>query len=104
MNFKIKYTFCRIRISVAVVWVWAGISPALWAQNTPQDTTGKVKVESSVTGEYFVQGDGYVQKLSGNVRLRQDSTLVFCDTAVLDRNDAVLRGNVLIEQGASLLI
>ena len=104
MNFKIKYTFCRIRISVAVVWVWAGISPALWAQNTPQDTTGKVKVESSVTGEYFVQGDGYVQKLSGNVRLRQDSTLVFCDTAVLDRNDAVLRGNVLIEQGDSLLI
>ena len=77
----------------------------LSAQITPsRDTTNKVKVESSVTGEYFLKGDRYVQKLSGNVRLRQDSTLVFCDTAILDQDDAILRGNVLIEQGDSVRV
>lgn len=77
----------------------------LSAQITPsRDTTNKVKVESSVTGEYFLKGDRYIQKLSGNVRLRQDSTLVFCDTAILDQDDAILRGNVLIEQGDSVRV
>lgn len=76
-----------------------------FAQTTPaRDSTNKVKVESSVTGEYFLKGDRYVQKLSGNVRLRQDSTLVFCDTAILDGDDAILQGNVLIEQGDSVQV
>lgn len=84
---------------------------ALFAQiNVPpppqaaQDTTGKIKVESSITGEYFLRDGRYLQKLSGKVRLRQENTLVFCDTAIIDRDDARLIGNVLIEQGDSLRI
>lgn len=84
---------------------------ALFAQiNVPppppvaQDTTGKIKVESSITGEYFLREGRYLQKLSGKVRLRQENTLVFCDTAIIDRDDARLIGNVLIEQGDSLRI
>ena len=91
------------------VLIFLGLLPAvLGAQNTPSpaqpDTTGKIKVESSLTGEYFLKDDRYIQKLSGNVRLRQDSTLVFCDTAILDRDDAILRGHVIIEQGDSVRI
>ncbi len=68
---------------------------------TPQDTSQKLKIETALLVEYFVRGDRTVQKLSGNVRLRQDKTLVYCDTAVLDLNDAVLRGSVVMEQGDS---
>ena len=70
----------------------------------PQDTSSKIKVEASVTGEYFLRGDHYVQRLSENVRLRQDSTLVFCDVAVIDRDNAILSGSVVIEQGDSLKV
>ncbi|MCB9316122.1 MAG: LPS export ABC transporter periplasmic protein LptC [Lewinellaceae bacterium] len=71
---------------------------------TPQDTTSKIKVESSVTGEYFLRDGHYVQRLSEKVRLRQDSTLVFCDVALIDQNNATLVGDVLIEQGDSVRI
>lgn len=71
----------------------------------PQDTaSSKIKVESSITGEYFLREGRYLQKLSGKVRLRQENTLVFCDTAIIDQDDARLIGNVLIEQGDSLRI
>ncbi len=83
------------------------ISPAttIAQQNTaPRDTTSKIKVESSVTGEYFLRDGHYVQRLSEKVRLRQDSTLVFCDVALIDQNNATLVGDVLIEQGDSVRI
>lgn len=81
----------------------------LFSQTTPpppaqQDTSGKIKVESSITGEYFLRDGRYLQKLSGKVRLRQENTIVFCDTAILDRDDARLIGNVLIEQGDSVRV
>ena len=98
--------FPRILLFSCYLLTCTGLVPALHAQTVaPPDTaSSKIKVESSLTGEYFLRGDHYVQKLSGNVRLRQDSTLVYCDTAVIDRDDAVLRGSVLIEQGDSLRI
>lgn len=78
-----------------LLWAQIGASPA-------QDTTQKIRVESSLFGEYFLREGRYVQKLSGMVRLRHGNTLIFCDTALLDVNDARLTGNVLIEQGDSL--
>lgn len=66
------------------------------------DTTQKIRVESSLFGEYFLREGRYVQKLSGMVRLRHGNTLILCDTALLDVNDARLVGNVLIEQSDSL--
>jgi lipopolysaccharide export system protein LptA len=70
----------------------------------PQDTSSKIKVESSVTGEYFLRDGRYLQKLSGKVRLRQENTLIFCDTAIIDGDDARLIGNVLIDQGDSVRV
>jgi lipopolysaccharide export system protein LptA len=73
-------------------------------QTAPADTTKKIRVETSMTAEYFQLGDTYLQKLKENVRLRQGNTLVYCDTAVLNdaQNKAVLQGDVVFEQGDSL--
>lgn len=67
-----------------------------------QDTTSKIQVETSLFGEYFLVEGRYIQKLSGMVRLRHGNLLIFCDTALLDVNDARLIGNVLFEQSDTL--
>ncbi len=90
---------------MAAIGVWIFFAGALFGQGAApavQDTTQKVQVESSLTGEYFLREGRYVQKLIGMVRLRHGNTLIFCDTALLDANDAHLSGNVLLEQGDSL--
>jgi lipopolysaccharide export system protein LptA len=82
------------------------IFPALHsaAQNPARDSIGKLRIESSETGEAFLSAGRELRKLSGTVRLRQDSTYIACDTAIIDGNNAILIGNVLIEQGDSVKI
>jgi lipopolysaccharide export system protein LptA len=65
-----------------------------------QDTQ-KLKIETAQVIENFRQGDRDKQKLSGNVRLRQENTLVYCDTAIMDQDFAILQGNVVIAEGDS---
>ena len=72
-------------------------------QPATQDTQ-KLKIETALLVEYFVRGDRTIQKLSGNVRMRQENTLVYCDTATLDQDFAVLKGGVVIEQGDSVKV
>ena len=64
--------------------------------------TQKLKIETAAIIEYFFKNGREIQKLSGTVRLRQENTLIYCDTAVLDKDFAVLRGNVVIAQGDSV--
>jgi lipopolysaccharide export system protein LptA len=66
----------------------------------PQDTQ-KLKIETAQVIENFRQGDRDKQKLSGSVRLRQENTLIYCDTAVMDQDYAILQGNVVIAEGDS---
>jgi lipopolysaccharide export system protein LptA len=72
----------------------------LSAQNlpisAPQDTTKKIRIEASELGEYFVEHGVEKQKLSGHVRLNNEGTLIFCDTAVIANDFATLVGNVTI--------
>lgn len=70
----------------------------------PTDSTKKIKVEYSDFGEYYLKNGIYVQKLSGNVRLREGTTLVQADTAWLENDVAILSGEVVIEQGDTLKI
>lgn len=77
-------------------------SPSLLS--TPTDSTQKLKIETALVVEYFVRGERTIQKLSGNVRMRQENTLVYCDTATLDGDDAVLKGKVVIEQGDTVKV
>lgn len=92
----LPFAFCLL--------LFAFSSSTLFSQkNTPpQDSSKRLQIETSLQGEYFLRGDRYLQKLSGKVRLRQEKTLVYCDTAIIDDQDAVLKGNVLIEQGDSV--
>lgn len=85
-------------LSAFVATAQAPVVPAV------QDTTQKLKIETALVVEYFVKGDRTVQKLSGNVRMRQENTLVFCDTAILDQENAILKGNVAMEQNDSVKV
>lgn len=69
-----------------------------------QDSSQKLKIETAMVVEYFVKGQRTLQKLSGNVRMRQENTLVYCDTAILDQENAVLKGNVSMEQADSVKV
>lgn len=84
----------------------------LFGQNTPsasqapaasQDTQ-KLKIETALLIENFRKGDHDMQKLSGNVRMRQEDILIYCDAVTLDKDDAILLGNVVMEQGDSVTI
>jgi lipopolysaccharide export system protein LptA len=77
--------------------------PAAMRAQQPADTA-KLKIEFAEVVENFERGPRTVRQLSGNVRLRQERTLVFSDFAVLTGNDAVLRGKVAMEQGDSLRV
>jgi lipopolysaccharide export system protein LptA len=83
---------------------------ALTAQvSTPaaqKDTTQKLKIETASQVEGFSKGGHELRKLSGNVRMRQEQTLVYCDTAIIDdfTDNAVLKGNVILLQGDSVRV
>lgn len=65
---------------------------------TEQYSTKKIQVEYSEIGEYFVIRGRQIQKLKNKVRLRNDSTLVYCDSAIIQDDKAVLMGHVLFVQ------
>lgn len=73
---------------------------------TPQDTApGKLHVEYSDLGEMILSGPtGSSEKFSGNVRLRQDKTLLYADTVLKTGQDARAWGHVIIEQGDTVKI
>lgn len=77
----------------------AGAPPA-------RDTTQKLQVETAEVVEGFAKNGREMRKLSGNVRLRQEKTLIYCDTAIIDdyTNNALLKNNVVIEQGDSVRV
>jgi len=83
------------------------LSQPLWAQQPPQRDTSQQKQEVEVDHadvlEYIQQKDSLVQKLNGNVELRQDSVYMYCDTAIIkNRTEVFANGNVIIQQGDSL--
>jgi lipopolysaccharide export system protein LptA len=83
------------------VFIFISIASLAVAQTpfeSPQDTTKKLKIESSELGEYFVDKGVEKQKLSGHVRLNNEGTLIFCDTAIIFNDNATLLGNVIITE------
>ena len=74
-------------------------SPAPAAQDTQ-----KLKIETALLIENFRKGDREMQKLSGNVRLRQEDILIHCDSAIMNGDHAILKGGVVIEQGDTVKI
>lgn len=81
-------------------------SAGLAAQAT-QDTarvTSRIVVENANDARFVnVEGD-FIRYLNGDVRLIQDSTFMFCDSAVLAGNQLTAFGNVIIVQNDTLNI
>ncbi len=79
----------------------------LHCQSVPtQDTTNKkeVIIQFSDLMEFIQEEDRSIRKLSGHVALRQDSVLMYCDTALLEGNKVIAFGNVVIQQGDSITV
>jgi len=101
--------FSSYKILILFVLLANLLPAALYAQKSApavQDTTQKLKIETAEQVEGFQKGDRQMRKLSGNVRMRQENTLVYCDTAIIDdyTDNAVLRGNVVIAQGDTVKV
>lgn len=75
-------------------------------QEAAQDTssTSKIIVENSDNARFVNQDGDFVRYLNGNVRLYQDSTVMFCDSARLFANQLIAYGQVVIIQNDSIQI
>jgi lipopolysaccharide export system protein LptA len=77
-----------------------------WAQQPARPDSSRqqeVRVDHADVLEYIQQRDTVIQKLNGNVELRQDSVYMYCDTAVIkNRTRVFANGQVVIQQGDSL--
>ena len=60
----------------------------------------QVKVDYADVFENIQKGNQVLQKLRGNVELRQDSIFMYCDSATIANSvNVVAQGNVVIQQG-----
>jgi lipopolysaccharide export system protein LptA len=100
------YAGCNLLAALLLcpLFLQAQTTTAITQQTTATQDTQKLKIETALLIENFRKSDREIQKLSGNVRLRQDDIVIFCDTVILDQDDAILIGNVAIQQGDSLKI
>ena len=93
-------------LTIALLWGCCHAAAAqIGAPALPADTTDRVQVDYADVLEYRQEGGRTVQKLIGKVELRQDSIFMYCDSAtIVNSNQVVAQGNVLIQQGDSLSI
>lgn len=64
--------------------------------------TDQIIVDFSDVFEYITEGDSVIQRLVGDVELRQDSIYMYCDSATIVNNTRVIAmGHVIIQQGDS---
>jgi lipopolysaccharide export system protein LptA len=66
----------------------------------PAKSKSQVKVDWADIFENIQQDKKIIQKLRGNVELRQDDIFMYCDSATIEDNNYVIaQGNVIIQQG-----
>ena len=82
------------------------ISAQIEIDTFPADSTNgsKVRIIHADIGRYERLKDNEVQKLKGNVKLYQDSTFMFCDSATISDNKVSAFGSVRIVQSDSLSV
>ena len=65
--------------------------------------TSKITILKADVGEFIVVKNETVRKLLGNVLLKDNDALIFCDSAILDNvNNVFARGKVIIQQPDSV--
>ncbi len=102
------------KISFLLLLLMAGLSAFAQAPlrpkpkaASPQDTVKRsnVDVDHADVFEYIQKKDTVIQKLEGNVELRQDSIYMYCDTAVIrNRIHVVANGHVIIQQNDTVSV
>lgn len=92
-----KYIFTLL----ALCWFTAAM-----AQQVEQDTVPpeKVKVDRSDIAEGIFKDGREIRYLKENVALRQGDMYMYCDTAIIEDNNVIAVGNVIIQQGDTLNI
>ncbi|MEM9884784.1 MAG: OstA-like protein [Bacteroidota bacterium] len=79
--------------------------PSISTASQQDSTNKKVTIDFADTLNLIQENGEVIQKLLGNVELRQDSVYMYCDSAVIrDRNKVVAQGNVITQQGDSLSV
>ena len=78
----------------------------VWSQTgpVPQDSSGQpVIIDFAEVFEYVVEDTLTIQRLQGEVELRQDSMFIYCDEAEIRNDDFVMaRGNVVLLQNDTI--
>ncbi len=70
---------------------------------TSSTDTSKITILKADVGEFIVIKNETVRKLLGNVLLKDNDALIFCDSAILDNlNNVFARGKVIIQQPDSV--
>ena len=88
------------------------VAGGLRAQHSRSDLadtakTDKVNIDYSDTFEMIrAENQSLIRKLTGNVKLSQDSIYMDCDSAIISMSDTRVQatGNVVIQQGDSLVV
>lgn len=101
----------RNTITIGLVFLLSCSLSFLAAQNSSSSTSAgdtsapaKVTIDNADFSRFVLEGEEYVQKYYGDVRMRQDSVFFDSDTAILNDNDFTAWYNVNIQQGDSLTI
>src|SRR5210317_1692531 len=80
------------------------LSQFLQAQVEVDSTENRITIENADNLKGKRKGDSFVRYLNGNVRLFQDSIFMYCDTAILDEDQLIAYGNVVIIQHDTIRI
>ncbi len=74
------------------------------ASTTPPDTSS-VEILKANLGEFILYKKEMVRKIKGDVKLRHNGAIMYCDSAILDNlNNVFAKGKVIIVQGDSVKI
>lgn len=99
--------FTALRALLLLLLAVGAAVPAFAQQGAPRDTSRQkeIDVDHADLFEYIQERDTVIQKLKGNVELRQDSIYMYCDTAIIkNKTNVFANGSVIIQQGDSLSV
>ncbi|MEL6944072.1 MAG: OstA-like protein, partial [Bacteroidota bacterium] len=91
-------------VAISMMTIASAQRPTPAASKIQDDTSSqKVTIDFADTLDIIQNNGELIQKLLGNVELRQDSVYMYCDSAIITNNNQVVaQGNVIIQQGDSL--
>lgn len=94
--------FMQLRFAYIILFLL--VVQIMDAQTESDSTENRITVENADNLKGKRKGNSFVRYLNGNVRLFQDSIFMYCDTAILDEDQLIAYGNVVIVQHDTIKI